>query len=44
VFVLVFAALLGQPPSLVQLLGAVLVIGGVLLARPRRVSPARPAR
>jgi drug/metabolite transporter (DMT)-like permease len=44
VFVLAFAALLGQPPTLVQLLGATLVIGGVLLARPRRVSPSRPAR
>ena len=31
VFVLVVAALLGQPPTAVQLFGAALVIGGVLL-------------
>lgn len=44
VFVLVLAALLGRPPTTVQLLGAVLVIGGVLLARPPRVSGAARAR
>lgn len=36
VFVMVFAALLGRPPTPVQLLGAALVVGGVLLATPRR--------
>lgn len=34
VFVVVIAALLGTPPTLVQLVGGALVIGGVLLARP----------
>ena len=32
VFTLAIAALLGRPPTLVQLLGGALVIGGVLLA------------
>lgn len=36
VFTLVIAALLGQPPTLVQLVGGALVIGGVLLASGRR--------
>lgn len=36
VFTLVIAALLGDPPTLVQLIGGALVIGGVLLISPRR--------
>lgn len=36
VFTLVIAAILGQPPTLVQLVGGVLVIVGVLLASVRR--------
>ncbi|RIK17558.1 MAG: EamA family transporter [Acidobacteria bacterium] len=36
VFVMLLAALLGRPPTPVQLLGAALVVGGVLLATPRR--------
>lgn len=36
VFTLVIAAILGQPPTLVQVVGGVLVIGGVLLASVRR--------
>lgn len=43
VFVLVIAALLGQPPTPVQLLGAALVIGGVVLATPRSPRPAAPS-
>lgn len=40
VFVLVITALLGQPPTVVQLVGGALVIGGVLLATPlRRTRP-----
>lgn len=38
VFVMVISALLGQPPTVVQVVGAVLVIGGVLLAAPRRAA------
>lgn len=47
VFVVVIAVTLGQPPTLVQLLGAALVIGGVLLTleRTHRRGPrAAPAR
>lgn len=36
VFTLVIAALLGSPPTLVQLIGGALVIGGVLLTSVRR--------
>ena len=36
VFVLVIAAMLGRPPTAVQLVGGALVIGGVLLAQSRR--------
>ncbi|MFX0539130.1 DMT family transporter [Ornithinimicrobium sp. Y1847] len=44
VFVIAIAALLGQPPTLIQLIGGALVIGGVLLTTPvrrRRVAPAQ---
>ncbi|AXH96467.1 DMT family transporter [Ornithinimicrobium avium] len=44
VFVMVLAALLGRPPSPVQVLGAALVVGGVLLATPRRPRGGRRAR
>lgn len=40
VFVMVMAALLGQPPTVVQLTGAALVVGGVLLAGRRGPAPA----
>lgn len=36
VFVMVMATLLGRPPSVVQVLGAALVVGGVLLTTGRR--------
>lgn len=38
VFVVVIAAILGQPPTLVQLVGGLLVIGGVLLTAARRTT------
>lgn len=41
VFVMILAALLGRPPTPVQVLGAVLVVGGVLLATPRGGARAR---
>lgn len=44
VFVLLLAALLGQPPTLVQLLGGALVITGVLLTQRRRGRPSRVGR
>lgn len=42
VFTVLISAVLGRPPTLVQLLGGVLVIGGMLLATPRaaRTGPA----
>ncbi|GAA5164251.1 DMT family transporter [Ornithinimicrobium tianjinense] len=41
VFVMLLAAFLGRPPTPVQVLGAVLVVGGVLLATPRGGGRAR---
>ena len=44
VFVLVIAAILGTPPTPVQLLGGAMVIGGVLLAQQRSPAQDRPPR
>src|SRR5690606_32149553 len=44
VFTVAIAALLGQPPTAVQLLGGVLVVGGVLLASRGGRGAARAAK